>query len=66
MTALHLAAEGGHYECIRLLLEAGCSVNELTHVRTLVIMQTDDRIKQCGFQRSVQVKAHSKVSLLIE
>uniref|UniRef100_A0A671Q0Z6 Ankyrin repeat and death domain-containing protein 1A-like n=1 Tax=Sinocyclocheilus anshuiensis TaxID=1608454 RepID=A0A671Q0Z6_9TELE len=31
MTALHLAAEGGHYECIRLLLEAGCNVNELTH-----------------------------------
>lgn len=35
MTALHLAAEGGHYECIRLLLEAGCNVNELTNVRTL-------------------------------
>lgn len=34
MTALHLAAEGGHYECIRLLLEAGCNVNELTHVST--------------------------------
>lgn len=35
MTALHLAAEGGHYECIRLLLEAGCNVNELTNVSTL-------------------------------
>lgn len=35
MTALHLAAEGGHYECIRLLLEAGCNVNELTHVSTM-------------------------------
>lgn len=34
MTGLHLAAEGGHYECIRLLLESGCNINELTNVST--------------------------------
>lgn len=33
-TALHLAAEGGHYECLRLLLESGCNINELTNVST--------------------------------
>lgn len=35
MTALHLAADGGHYECTRLLLEARCNVNELSNVGSL-------------------------------
>ncbi|ETE60863.1 Ankyrin repeat and death domain-containing protein 1A, partial [Ophiophagus hannah] len=30
MTSLHLAAEGGHSDCIHLLLEAGCEVNAQT------------------------------------
>lgn len=34
-TALHLAAEGGHYDCVKLLLDTGCNINALTHVRLL-------------------------------
>ncbi|XP_029766615.1 ankyrin repeat and death domain-containing protein 1A [Terrapene carolina triunguis] len=30
LTALHLAVEGGHYDCVKLLLEAGCDVNAQT------------------------------------
>lgn len=33
LTALHLVAQGGHYECIKLLLESNCNVNALTNVR---------------------------------
>lgn len=33
LTALHLVAQGGHYECIKLLLESNCNVNAVTNVR---------------------------------
>lgn len=32
LTALHMAAEGIHPDCVRLLLGAGSSVNALTQV----------------------------------
>lgn len=28
--------DGGHYDCVRLLLEAHCNVNELTNVRKTI------------------------------
>jgi len=33
LTALHVAADGGHYECVKLLLESGCNANAQTNVR---------------------------------
>lgn len=40
LTALHLSVGGGHYHCVRLLLEAHCNVNELTNVRKEHIVLT--------------------------
>lgn len=37
LTALHLSVDGGHYDCVRLLLEAHCNINELTNVRKNII-----------------------------
>ncbi|XP_013768754.1 ankyrin repeat and death domain-containing protein 1A [Pundamilia nyererei] len=31
LTPLHTAADGGHYECVRLLLDSGCNVNAQTN-----------------------------------
>uniref|UniRef100_I3KCT2 Ankyrin repeat and death domain containing 1A n=1 Tax=Oreochromis niloticus TaxID=8128 RepID=I3KCT2_ORENI len=31
LTPLHMAADGGHYECVRLLLDSGCNVNAQTN-----------------------------------
>ncbi|KAJ0056575.1 hypothetical protein NL108_010372 [Boleophthalmus pectinirostris] len=31
LTALHFAADGGHYLCVRLLLESDCNLNALTN-----------------------------------
>lgn len=33
LTALHQAADGGHWESLKLLLESGCDVNAQTDVR---------------------------------
>ena len=33
LTALHLAADGGHYECVKVLLESHCDVNGQSNVQ---------------------------------
>lgn len=36
-TALYLAAQWGHEECVQALLEAGCDVNIVTAVSQLLL-----------------------------
>lgn len=33
LTALHLAADGGHYECVKVLLESHCDINGQSNVQ---------------------------------
>ncbi len=43
MTALHNASEGGHVECVRLLLDRGAAVN--------AVDVSSSRVAQCGLAR---------------
>lgn len=58
LTALHLAADGGHYECVKLLLESGCNVGAQTNVGLVYYQLLKlDRLCTlkfcCGLQRNM-------------
>lgn len=38
LTALHLAVEGGHSHCVKLLVEAGADVNAQTQVSSMEVI----------------------------
>lgn len=42
LTALHLAAEGSHSDCVKLLLEAGADVNAQTQVSSVEVIPFPD------------------------
>lgn len=66
LTALHLAAEGGHCDCVKLLLEVGADVNAQTQVSSVEVIPFPDAFSSVATAPAVPVQPYGSSQQLVQ